>query len=215
MNKVISILIVLVITCNLVQAGMIQGLFNTGVDGSGSVLPLFSLDPHYALTGPSSPAIVIDRYVGPGGNEWIAAPVGSAWIGPSSSYQTDPVGLYTYSLSFELTGLDPGLVTISGLLAADNTPEIYLNGLNVGFSHPTQYFSLEPFTISNGFQAGINTLEFRVSNNPTSGHNPTGLLVADLTGTASPIPAPGAIWLLGTGLIGIMGIRKRVRKIIE
>ena len=183
---------------NTVGAAIISGLYSTGVDNSGTVLPLGTLDPHYILSGPSTPAKVIAP-----NPSWIAAPGGSDWIGPSNGSVSDPLGIYTYSLSFDLSGMNPNTAVISGNLAADNTPTIFLNGIDTGFSHPNQFFTLEPFIINSGFISGINQLEFRVTNNPGLGTNPTGLLITNLAGEVSAVPVPAAGWLFFSGLIGL------------
>jgi hypothetical protein len=170
-----------------VQAATITGLFNTGVDGTGTVLPNGTADPHYSLTGPLSGAVVTARFID-GANQWVVPPAGSAWIGPLPSSQSAPTGHYVYTLRFDLTGFDPATAIITGDLAADNTPLIFLNGTDTGFSHPNQYVTLESFAITNGFLPGTNFLEFRVSNNPSGGQNPTGLLIANLSGTVQDCP---------------------------
>jgi len=170
------------------RAASVPGLFNTGVDGTGAVLTNGSPDPHYSLTGPLSGAIVTARFVD-GGNQWIIPPAGSAWIAPRPSTQTSPVGRYVYTLTFDLTGFDLATVVLTGALASDNQTQIFLNGTNTGFSNLiNQYQVLNPFTNSYGFVPGINTLEFSVSNNPSGGLNPTGLLVANLQVTAQDCP---------------------------
>ena len=39
--------------------------------------------------------------------------------------------------------------------------------------------------------------------------NPTGFTIATASGTFSKTPIPGAIWLLGSGLVGLFGMRRR------
>ena len=178
-----------IVLSNQARAVPIGGLFNTGVDGTGAVLPYGSADPHYVLTGPLSGAIVIHRRIVSSNNQWVEPPAGSAWIGPQESDQPSPVGAYLYTLKFNLAGFDPATAVITGGLAADNTPQIFINGLNTGFTHPNQYKTLENFIITNGFVSGTNSLEFWVTNNPSAGGvNPTGLLVANLAGTVQPRP---------------------------
>ena len=164
----------------------IQGLFNTGVDDSGSVLPVGTQERHYAMTGPRSPAFVVVT-----DGAWVAPPAGCAWIGwPNIS--DSPVGDYVYTLTFNLpASLDPTTAVISGELAADNQAVIRLHGVDTGFADGDgpAFSSLHGFTISNGFVSGINALEFTVTNTPGSSANPTGLLVANLSGSALPAQA--------------------------
>ncbi|MCD4811268.1 hypothetical protein K8R14_01520 [bacterium] len=191
------------------QAAPINGLFNTGVDDSGLVLPVGTLEQHYNMTGALSPANVISKH-----STWVTPPTGSLWIGPSNGNFSDPVGDYSYILTFDLTGLVPTTAFISGKWSTDNTGVILLNDIDTGITQDS-FMSLNNFNISDGFVPEINTLEFIVTNRPGSSTNPTGLLVANLTGQASPVPVPAAIWLLGSGLVGIAGFRKLPRKSIE
>jgi hypothetical protein len=177
----------------------IGGLFNTGVDDSGAVLPVWTHEIHYAPPSLSNYAYVSDD------DRWISAPTGSAWITLNyyESYST-----YTYTLTFDLTGLNPATASISGRWSTDNTGTIDLNGSSTGISIDTiwGFENLYNFNINKGFVPGINTLQFNV-------HNETGiigLLVSDLHGEASPIPIPGAIWLFISGLFGVLGIRRRI-----
>lgn len=188
------------------QAVTINGLYNTGVDNSGVALPLGSAELHYSLTGPASPAIVSAP-----NSAWVAAPAGSVWIGPSAGTADDPSGDYTYTLTFDLTGLNPSTAVISGLFSTDNSSNVLLNGSSTGISTGLESFkSLTPFTISEGFTAGLNILEFVVNNEVTSVFpNPTGLLVADMTGSAAVVPIPAAVWLFGSGMLGLVGMATR------
>lgn len=164
------------------QAAPIPGLFNTGVDASGAVLPAGVSDPHYLLTGTLSGAFVTAPH-----NAWTSPPSGSAWITPLPGPQTAPTGDYFYTLTFDLSGFDPATASITGSLSSDNIPTILLNGSNTDFVDPyvNQYQSLASFSITNGFLPGTNVLQFHVVNAPGQGGNPTGLLIANLSGTAN------------------------------
>src|SRR5262245_14449785 len=76
----------------------IPGLYNTGVNSSGTVLPQQSLEQHYSVSGAVSIAYVVPPVYEPNlGWAWLPAPAGSAWIGPNSTTNTaspDPVGVY-------------------------------------------------------------------------------------------------------------------------
>lgn len=65
-----------------------------------------------------------------------------------------------------------------------------MNGVAAG-PNSSSYNTWMPFTINSGFVAGVNTLDFVVTN---TGAGPTGLRV-DLSGTASPGSGPPpTIW---------------------
>lgn len=160
----------------------IAGLSCTGVDSNSVVLPHGALEQHYVMSGPNSPAYVLARYPG-----WVEPPYGSAWIGPKAYdiYEANN----TYTLTFDLTGFDPNTALITGRWSSDNAGEIFLNGLNTGFTNGWLDFDkLLDFTISSGFRQGVNTIEFKVNNCFGSGvPNPSGLLVADLAGQADAV----------------------------
>jgi hypothetical protein len=114
--------------------------------------------------------------------------------------------MYIYRLTFDLPGLDPSTIVITGDWATDNSGQIYFNGAPVVGVTNNGYTSLGSFTLNSGFIEEGNTLEFIVSNFP---EKPTGLLVANLEVST---PIPGALWLFGSGIIGIVGIRRKFRK---
>lgn len=221
-------------------------VFGTGLDASGSLLAPGSSDPHYVLTlnalGPSTSTFVA------GGASSVesgtqAVPTGwpftpgawaidalAQWIGPT----TDVVGIqgtvvdtfYTYQTTFDLSGFDPSTVQLTGHWTADNyLTMVSLNGAPVysavGCGSPGNFAfsSLTPFTISSGFQPGLNTLTFNVTNstcfNMPPRTNPTGLLV-DISGTGVPgggsIPEPGTLLFLVTGLSVTTGVYWRRRR---
>jgi hypothetical protein len=192
------------------------GLYNTGVDDAGLVLDNGTNDTHYVLTssplGASGTSTVI-----PFPGAWVTPPTGSSWIGPQShgtdGLTSDPAGVYSYTLTFSLApGLDPRKTEISGYWAVDNSATLYLNGIytnvtNGGFN------SLAYFDLTSNFITGKNIVEFRVTNDDGgSWGNPSGLLVSGLQGKSSPVPLPAAMWLLGPGLVGLLGLRRKFSK---
>lgn len=196
-------------------------LFNTGVNASGTPLADGTVgDPHYSLiTVPAGTTDVRVRTsvggfpIGPylGDNSF------SAWIGPNNDPQVDGVpGLYDYRTTFSLAGFNPATASITGKWSTDNDGvAILINGVNSG-NGPTDFsqFSIgfAAFSITSGFTAGVNTIDFIVHNGGTD-PNPTALRV-EMTGSAGagvPEPASWAMMLAGFGGVGaLMRARRRV-----
>jgi hypothetical protein len=167
-------------------------VFGTGyVTGGPGLAPVGTADGNYQLL--SCPAgacgtkpfvTLTDQY--PFNGTWFANTATAQWIGPDSGGNEDQVdspGLYDYQESFDLTGFDLNTVTLTGSYATDNQGYMQLNGVTAGPASPS-FTSLTPFTLTSGFNQGINTLDFFVTNGPTGGLNPTGLFV-ELSGTGA------------------------------
>jgi len=168
------------------------GLFSTGVDNQGNLLPLGSIDPHYTLIQNPDPL-----FPGPSASVFSGNGTGglgpnSEWIGPVCN-PTCLEATYIYRTTFDLTGIDPSAVVIAGKWATDNFGlDILINGSSTGFTAPDDRFAGGSFTISGGFVGGINTLDFVVLNGTIGTRNPTALRV-DLSSTT---PEPGTLSLL-------------------
>jgi hypothetical protein len=164
--------------------GVPISLFNTGLAEGGSVDPNYSLiQSPYPYLGPN--AIVAN----PPAGAWVPNTVTSKWISPSANQsQSDggnANGNYTYRTTFDLTGLDPGSASITGQWATDNGGIILINGSSTGQTTGIEAFGgFTPFSISTGFIAGLNMLDFVVNNYPGPTFNPTGLRV-EMSGTAT------------------------------
>jgi hypothetical protein len=202
----------------------IEGLYNTGTDASNTALgvPNGATDPHYFISYTDAPAFTLgDQATTFFDPAYVPNDGDSMWIGGP----TDASGNSTtqYRLVFDLTGLNVSTAEISGRWGVDNEGEIFLNGVSTGnlitgatagaLDLPGDYAAfqtLHDFTISSGFQAGLNYLDFRVLDLGT----PTGLRVDDLSGSAVAVPEPGA-WLLmimGFGAVGAVLRRRRTEQ---
>jgi uncharacterized repeat protein (TIGR01451 family) len=182
-----------------IRADAIPGLFNTGVNNLGVLLADGTVDPHYTLTvsadpidiGPSAFVVTPNGFPFP---PWLAQGPNSKWIAPKTDQTVgNNFGIYVYRISFSLAGLDPATATVSGQYTTDNNGvDILINGTSTGQTTPlTAYSAFFPFSITSGFVAGVNTIDFVLFNDPGSppGNNPTGLRV-EISGTAAPLPTP-------------------------
>lgn len=145
---------------------------------------------------------IVTEYAG-----WDAAPAGSAWISLTNPPQTAPYVQYKYVLTFELDALPTEALSGNWMTDDAGTSKILLNGIDTGIA-PSYFFSMQSFSITNGFAVGTNALEFWVGNDV--GHAVTGLLVSGLGFPEDyVIPAPAASLLVALGSCAVGFIRQR------
>lgn len=174
-------------------------IFNTGANSTGGLDPDGSTDVHYNLVGGSDPSVGSTAFVAnavhspifPNG-PWLLNDINSKWLSPVANANTGlNAGTYVYQTTFDLTGVDPSTVTLTGQWAAASFGSIVLNGVPVAGASSPGPTGLSGFTINSGFLHGINTLDFVVTNNFLTtflgtSPNPTGLRVQiSGSGTAS------------------------------
>lgn len=163
-------------------------LHNTGVDGAGTLLNGGDADSHYdLLINPdnSSPQPFVVYTNAPAFQVWLPNDATSQWIGPTTNGAgasgSDP---YCYRTRFTLPCTND--VVITGQWAVDNDGTIVLNTntaapvATLAGGESSNFTNWHAFTITNGFVAGQNTLDFWVTNRDDS----TGLRV-ELSGTVT------------------------------
>ena len=175
-------------------ARKLGGVSGVHEDGNGAVLASGTIDPHWQLiqspdlSFPGPNAIVVNDSGFPI-PPWLANGPNSKWIAPQANQSTgNQAGDYKYRITFNLTGLEPSTAVITGNWTSDNTgPQVLLNGTPTGVLGDGNFGALgNAFTINTGFIAGVNTLDFVVTNAGTV-INPTGVRV-ELNGTANHQP---------------------------
>ncbi len=95
----------------------------------------------------------------------------------------------------------------------DDTTDQSPTNVNLGDSQYLSYYSLNSdwaYTGNSGVALNFNARDIIVGFGDASGDNDNLDLVVALR--ANPVPIPGAFWLLGSGLLGLVGIRRRPSK---
>jgi len=158
-------------------------LFNTGVSTAGTQLSNGQIDPHYTLTSRPDAVPTPDTtkvLTSAGGfpiPPWLGDTTTSRWLVPGTSDDDGnaPLGNYTFQTTFTLPAFSSASIT--GQWALDNSGiSIAINGTPIpGTSVPesrpgpggTTIFPFQeftPFSVTSGFQTGLNTLAFTVFN---------------------------------------------------
>jgi hypothetical protein len=197
------------------SAADIAGLYNTGVDDNHLALVGASADDsHYQITASDSDATRVGQQ---------AVTYNCCYIPDSATARVvsldglggGQAGTSSYDTTFSLAGFNLSTVSISGDFAVDDVGRLFLNGVDTGYGNQS-YLQPTAFTLSSGFNAGVNTLEFRVFNQG----GPQSLRVADLAGTGTlsdagggaggvPEPASWALMTVGFGGMGALLRRRR------
>jgi hypothetical protein len=198
-------------------AATINNLYNTGVNNAGAALVGAGVpDPHYSIIAPSGfTAQTVDDTVFPF-PPWFPNNATSRWIGPSSS-GAGPSGPWHYRTTFTVPPVAIlSTVSVTGDWATDdNGTDIRINGISTGQTSPN-HIALTPFSINSGFQYGVNTLDFFLTNT-FQFTSPTGLRVDHIAGSFQVFPEPGTFYLAaGAVLLSVTALgRSRSRAFIR
>jgi MYXO-CTERM domain-containing protein len=145
----------LVVFCGQAPAATVSipGVFGTGLDDYGNLLPAGALDPHFTLISSDAGVVLPSGHPytvatsGPYNNPawpfwngvWTGNTASSQWIAPQAYYYggyrvpsgpADPGGWYTFRLEFYLPDqLAVDTAQIVGAWTADNLGGIYLNSV--------------------------------------------------------------------------------------
>ncbi len=163
-------------------------------------------------------------------SQWLALNDSYADPGPSGYGMADPGGWYTFLLTFQLPSTYAAqTASIAGLWSADNRGELFLNGIHQSelYTPPISggpwgssthscdstdnlcFMAMHAFEISSGFQAGTNSLEFRVWNQDLTTGNPAGFrFEATSASYAVPEPSTVALWFGGLAALALLRRRK-------
>jgi len=143
---------------------------------------------------------------------WLADNNTSHWLTPTDnraqSYDSSHNSSYLWTLEFDLSGFNVDTASFAGRFSADNNATAYFNGEIIGSAAGfSQWYNFA--AASHLFVAGINTLEFLVTNVKGSSGNPTGLRVEFTNSQVAAVPVPGAVWMFLSGLFGMLALKRK------
>ena len=213
----------LVLICVLGLAGRVSAgsipLFSTGVDSSGTPLVGGSIDPHWEITagpGINSPA---SAFVVTNPSGLYAMSPSSSWIWVNADGSGGIGSPYSFELTFSLTNSQASAAALSGMWGVDNNGSIDLNGsaatgtgaLSLTGGTEDNFDVFHSFTITGGFVAGVNKLDFLAEDDDNPGALNVNNLI--LTATSGSVPEPSSLLMAGVslGLAGGFVAMKRLR----
>jgi hypothetical protein len=111
-------------------------------------------------------------------SQWATSTTDAVWVDPfdTGGLDSDPADAddpYVYEVTFE----GPGTLVIEEF-GSDNPVEFFLDGTQIGGSGGQNSYGSLTSGFSESVGPGTHTLGAEVLNRPTTGNNPTGLLVA-------------------------------------
>jgi hypothetical protein len=237
LGEMVKVCACLLMAGGLAGAGTVSfTLYSTGFSSTGSELNGGAHDGNWTLISDPSGSVTTPEapYVTNGCTlhvictsfpftAWTSDTLSSEWISPRATEagsQSDPAGEYIYQETFNLTGLDPASVVITGKWTADNYGYIVVNGTRVSLgtdgnipNAAGEFKNFTSFVLNSSnanFVSGINTIQFDVFNTTTGSPDITGLDVDFRSATASPTPEPASLTLMSAGMVALgLFARKR------
>jgi len=194
------------------NAVIIPGVYNTGLGVGGVALPGGDgqVDANYVIVSTNTATPIGSHALTYYNPAYLQDGPRSRIVNLTGDGSGNNGDVTTFETTFSLTGFDAANATISGQTLFDNVGTISLNGNQIGGT-TSGFGSLSPFgTNANFFVAGLNRLDFTLTNQG----GPQAFQVAGLTVTAAAtgaVPEPTS-WMLMVAGFGLVGFAARSRK---
>jgi hypothetical protein len=147
-----------------------QTLVSTGLDASNTLIGAGGVaDAHWTVSeqaGGFGAAQTVYPNNADWFSGWIANGPSSDWIARNASITDNGPAPYTFSTTFDLTGLDPTTAEIFGSWAIDDQGSLALNGNTISTIGNGDWGALTNFSVFSGslfFLPGINTLSMTIT----------------------------------------------------
>jgi hypothetical protein len=190
-------------------AAFINTLYGTGLNVYHNALVNSSTDLHYFVKETGAAAQLASNT-----SQYYPNDNNSQWIWENSNGL--PVNVTrSFVTTFDLSDFDYTTAVINGAWGTDNQGvDILVNGTSTGITLPgvlyPNFQQMNNFTISEGFQHGINTLEFVIKDDGV-----ISAFRAQLAGSADiqNVPEPSLFLLFSTGFLSLTFFRiKKIRR---
>lgn len=153
---------------------------------------------------PVTGTMSIDSVTGAGSATMVGTPFfGSTWLATGITLQATGPGAVTANMLFHWGAADAGPGSTSYAGGIDNGLGSGTCGLTNCDIGVTVGFSMMP--TANPMAFAVTTVSSSMPAGPFAGFQPT----FNGTATVAAVPVPAAAWLLGSGLLGLVGVARR------
>lgn len=185
---------------------------STGLDSSYNLITTDGgFDAHWLVqqqNGNYTPAQVVMPQDADWFGGWLPDGPNSNWIARNAFNCCNGAAPYTFHTTFDVS--DPANASITGAWTIDDAGILTLNGQTIDSQGSGNWGSLHPFSASGSswFVTGVNQLAITITSDDNFLEGVR--LEGTVTGVSST-PEPSSLVLLGSGVLGLFGIVRRIR----
>jgi hypothetical protein len=189
----------------------VNGVFNAGAGTTATVGGPGFIN-HGILKGAGTIAgnVTSDGTVGPGNSPGALSITGN--------YTQSAAGIFAVEIGGLLAGAEYDVLNVSGTATLDGTLNVSLFDLGSGLFAPQAGDTFDILT-ADILSGSFSSLSYAALFDPNLSWQIDYLIdaigttdVVRLSVVASAVPVPGAVWLFGSGLLGLMGLARRKKK---